>query len=150
LDKGTKKILAIRVNFEQNDLKMKPILFIAAALCIAACKKEEKPQPANRQQFEGGKGGPYDVVIFSKINGQGVASRMFLKYGEDKAPADTAAYEERMNSMVEPGLGHHAHFNELKKGVYFLHIQSATAKADTVIKLTDSSAHDIEMYIELK
>lgn len=131
---------------------MKPVLFcIIAVIITAACKKEAQQQPAgNTQQFEGGKGGSYDIVVFSKINGMGAAARMYLKYGADKLPADTNAYEERTNTMVEPGVGHHAHFNALKKGIYFLHIQGATAKADTVIKLTDSSAHDIEMYIELR
>ncbi|RYD78957.1 MAG: hypothetical protein EOP53_10380 [Sphingobacteriales bacterium] len=123
-----------------------------AAIFLFACKKTPDPviQPDNTPKLEGGKGGNFDRAFFSVLNGKGVSSRMFLKYAADKMPSDTTLYDERGNTITEPGFGPHFHFEDLKKGTYFLHIKSATAQADTTFFLTDSSAEDMDIKINLR
>jgi hypothetical protein len=65
-------------------------------------------------------------------------------------PADTTLYDEKGNTITEPGFGPHVHFEELKKGTYYLFAKSASAQGDTVFTLTDSSKKDQDIIINLK
>lgn len=104
--------------------------------------------------LEGGTGGKFNVAVFSKYNNKGISSRVFLKYASLQAPADTSFYEEKSNTMVEPGYGPHAHFNKLKPGTYYFFASGVSSgnlvKGDIVLSISDSSSMNQDIYIHLK
>jgi hypothetical protein len=125
---------------------------MALILLIAvSCKKDDNtstnnPQPA----LTGGKGGNYSIVVFSKKNDTGIVARIFMKYAADKAPSDTAAYDEKYTSVAEPGYGPHAHFNSLTAGTYYIIAQAGTAKEDTGITITNGQTTETDIDLQLK
>lgn len=137
---------------------MKPQFYIfIVCIWVLACTKKSGPSivdPPFVEKYEGGKGGTYGIAVFSRFNNKGIASRVFVKYAAAKAPADTTLYDEKSNTMTEPGYGPHAHFNNLTKGTYYIFASgisnNITVKADTVLWLTDSSLTIQDIYINLK
>ena len=119
---------------------------------IYSCKKEEtKPDPIiPNNTLPGGKGGDYAMAFFSKYQGRGKASRIYIKYGADKQPSDTTRYDEALNTMVEPGFGPHVHFENLKTGTYYIHAQADALTSDTVVVLTTSSKKSQDLTLTLK
>lgn len=132
---------------------MKPAkyLFISILLAIVlfACKEKEPISVAT--SLQGGKGGNYSIAVFTKYNGAGKSSRIYFKYAADKHPGDTNLFEEKSNTMTEPGFGPHAHFNSLTVGSYYVYCLSTNnLKADTVLILDALSAKSGDIYLNLK
>jgi hypothetical protein len=132
------------------------ILYLFFLFLIIACRQHEEEDliiPSNKPVLQGGKGGDYSFVVFTKQNNLGHASRIWLKYAADKKPADTSLYDEAHNTITEPGFGPHVHFNLLKKGSYYVHAASqsnSALQADTVIVLKDSTAKAFDFNLQLK
>lgn len=124
------------------------LLVLSFALSIMACKDKE-PETV-LQTLQGGKGGNYSIAVFTKYNGAGKSSRIFLKYAADKHPGDTSLFEEKSNTITEPGFGPHAHFNSLMVGTYYVYCQTNNLKADTVLVLDTLSAKSSDIYLNLK
>lgn len=120
---------------------------------LQACKKEKISVNNNGGiTLNGGKGGSLYLAIFPTYKGKGIASRIFMKYAANTRPADTTLYDEKYNTMTEPGYGPHAHFSALKAGTYYIYIRSNSGNysADTVLNLTDSSPKSQDIYKEMK
>ncbi len=126
------------------------LIAMVFSLFITSCAKTPEVKPEVKNNLPGGAGGPYNLAFFSRLNGAGVNSRMYIKYGADKMPADTAMYDNKMNTMIEPGYGPHTHFDGLTTGTYYVLAKSATAQADTIIVLTESSKKKQDIYLNLK
>lgn len=120
---------------------------IIGFLCLSCGKEENKPV-ANT--LKGGKTGDYAIALFSTWQGKGIASRMYLKYAADKAPADSSLYDERQNTMTEIGFGPHAHFVLLSQGTYYFYVLSGLHAADTVINIAEGRPKSTDVYLELK
>lgn len=128
---------------------------VVCFLSILSCEKETCMDCDGLPSLvlPGGKGGNYYLAVFTKHNTSGVNSRIYLKYACNSKPVDTSMYDEAYNSMTEPGFGPHAHFGQLKKGVYFIYARSiggsTLMEGDTVIQLTDSSStgFDFNLYL---
>lgn len=72
-----------------------------------------------------------------------------MKFGADQKPTDTLQYDEKYNTMVEPGFGPHAHFENLQKGTYFIFLKSGSLSGDTVLQITDASPQSQDIAVEL-
>jgi hypothetical protein len=130
------------------------VYFLFACLLLAtACKKDDNNTPTtpqNTNPFAGGKGGSFNRVIFSGHNSSPVAARVYVKYGDNKMPADTNLFDEKHNTITEPGFGPHVHFEHLTAGTYYFYATSGAYSTDTVIVLTDSSKIDGDVFINLQ
>lgn len=125
------------------------LLFVIGIFGLSSCKNEIPTPTPNF--LEGGKGGTFMIAIFTKSAGKNQSSRVYLKYAAESAPADTSLYDEKDNTMVEPGFGPHVHFNNLKTGTYFVHAATKTnLQADTVIQILNTDAQSRDLYINLK
>ncbi len=126
---------------------------LLALLCLTffSCKKENNPTPqGNTNPFKGGKGGNHNVIIFTGHNGGALHSRVYLKYAANTMPADTTLYDDIQNTMVEPGVGPHAHFSYLKEGTYYFYCKVGAFTADTVLTIDSTSAESIDAILNLK
>ncbi|MCX6352469.1 MAG: hypothetical protein NTX03_11510 [Bacteroidetes bacterium] len=117
---------------------------------ITSCKREpEKPitQPC---QLKGGKGGDFYFAVFSRYNNKGIKARIYLKYAAEVAPADTNLYDEKYNTMTEPGFSHHVHFSTLTAGTYYVLAKSTSYSKDSIITITDSTDKHQDIYLNLR
>jgi hypothetical protein len=126
------------------------LLLATAGLVFGSCGKKVYPPETNEGWLQGGKGGDYNVVVVPKEGIYTRAARVFIKYAADKAPADTTQYDERENTMIEPGFGPHVHFSKLKQGTYYIYAETPQAlQGDTVLVLSDSTPKDLEVKLQL-
>ena len=105
--------------------------------------------------YIGGKGGDFNIAVFTQFEGKGKSSRIYLKYASVSNPSDTSLFEEKSNTIIEPGYGPHAHFNLLKIGAYYIMCSTRenqgqeTYFKDTVIYIKNSTPKSQDIYLHL-
>lgn len=127
-----------------------PLTILVAVIAFATACKKDKKVVDNKTVLTGGKGGPYSFALFPTYNTVGAVARVFCKYAANTKPSDTSQYDEKYNTMIEPGYGPHVHFNNIKTGTYYIFIQGGNRSADTVIQITESSPKNQDIYKSIK
>lgn len=118
--------------------------------CIDDSNNEELIAPEN---IEGGKGGNLSVAIFSKNSNKGIDGTCYIQYATKTKNNNFSAYNDSSATMVEPGFGQHAHFNQLKAGYYAIGAKAKVGntwiQTDSLIEIkANQSSYDY--YLQLK
>ena len=126
----------------------KPVSFLIICIVLLSCKDNRTIEPW--QQLQGGKG-EYIISIFTRHNGVGKDSRIFLKYAANTNPGDTTLFDDRSNTMVEPEFEPHSHFGSLTIGTYYFYCMAkGNLTADTVLVIEKLSPKSFDVNLSLK
>lgn len=118
---------------------------------VSACGKSSEEIVPN---YQGGKGGNFNLAVFPVKGKKGVSGKVYIKYATLTPIGSLNQADDSVATMVEPGVGPHSHFFGLKTGYYAIKAicsdSNGTYSNDTCIEIRGTQSVNTDFTVQVR